>query len=48
MDTIELGVHKSNERAKQLYERLGFQVVMLREDLGYYIMQKSLAREPSK
>jgi len=48
MDTIELGVHQSNDGAKRLYQRLGFEVVNFRADLGYYIMQKSLAREPAK
>jgi ribosomal protein S18 acetylase RimI-like enzyme len=43
MDTLELGVHQSNERARKLYQRLGFEVVKFREDLGYYIMQKNLA-----
>lgn len=42
MDAIELGVHQSNERAKKLYERLGFEVIKFRKDMGYYIMQKPL------
>lgn len=48
LDAIELGVHQSNAGAKRLYERLGFEGIKFREDLGYYIMQKSLTREPVK
>lgn len=40
---IELGVHQSNERAHKLYQRLGFEEVKFREEVGYYIMQKPLA-----
>jgi len=47
MDTIELGVHESNERAKRLYERLGYQTVKTLDDVGFYIMQKPLPDEPS-
>jgi ribosomal protein S18 acetylase RimI-like enzyme len=47
MDAIELGVHQSNPRAQKLYHRLGFEVVKFRDELGYYIMQKPLARKPS-
>ncbi len=46
-DAIELGVHQSNECAKRLYHRLGFEVVKFREDLGYYIMQKHLTAQKS-
>jgi len=45
VDAIELGVHQSNEGAKRLYQRLGFEVIKFREDLGYYIMQKPLTTE---
>jgi ribosomal protein S18 acetylase RimI-like enzyme len=45
IDAIELGVHESNERARALYERLGYQTVKRLDDLGFYIMQKPLAEE---
>jgi ribosomal protein S18 acetylase RimI-like enzyme len=48
MNIIELGVHKSNVRARSLYLRLGFVVVDFRDELGYFIMQKNLAsKSPS-
>ena len=47
MDAIELGVHQSNEGAIRLYRRHGFEVVTELEDLGYYVMQKSLAATPA-
>jgi ribosomal protein S18 acetylase RimI-like enzyme len=43
MEAIELGVHQSNQRAKQLYERLGFREIRYQADLGYYILQLSLS-----
>lgn len=46
MDAIELGVHQSNERARKLYQRLGFEDVKFLDDLGYYIMQKRLQKSP--
>lgn len=39
---IELGVHRSNRRAKALYERLGYQSVRMLDDLEFDIMQKRL------
>jgi ribosomal protein S18 acetylase RimI-like enzyme len=45
MDAIELGVHKSNEKASALYERLGYETVKRLEDFGFYIMQKRLSEE---
>ena len=42
VEAIELGVHQSNERAKALYERLGFQVLRYRPEVGFFIMQKIL------
>ncbi len=42
VDTVELGVHRSNPRAKALYQRLGYQVVRTLDDLGFEIMQKRL------
>jgi ribosomal protein S18 acetylase RimI-like enzyme len=44
VEAIELGVHQSNERAKNLYERLGFQVTRFRPEVGFYIMQKAIPR----
>jgi len=43
MQTIELGVHESNTGARRLYERLGYQTVRYIDDLGFYIMRRSLA-----
>ncbi len=43
MDVIELGVHDSNARAKTLYERLGFVTVRRVEELGFSVMQMSIA-----
>jgi len=40
--TIELGVQKSNERARRLYERLGFETVRTLDDLGFVVMQKRM------
>lgn len=42
VDTIELGVHQSNEGAKSLYEKLGYRTVNQLSELGFFIMQKSL------
>jgi ribosomal protein S18 acetylase RimI-like enzyme len=42
MDAIELGVHQSNERAKALYERLGFNTVRFLPEVGFFIMQLPL------
>ena len=42
MGTIELRVHKSNVRARNLYERLGYQTMQYMDDLGFYIMRCSL------
>jgi ribosomal protein S18 acetylase RimI-like enzyme len=44
MEAIELGVHQSNERAKLLYERLGYRKVNYLPELGFYILQKPLLR----
>jgi ribosomal protein S18 acetylase RimI-like enzyme len=40
VEAIELGVHRSNERAIALYERQGYQTTRTFEDLGFLIMQK--------
>jgi ribosomal protein S18 acetylase RimI-like enzyme len=42
MQTIELGVHESNEGAMRMYERNGFKTVKHLDDLRFRIMQKSL------
>ena len=42
MDCIELGVHKSNVRAKRLYERSGYETVKTYRDLGFDVLQKRL------
>jgi ribosomal protein S18 acetylase RimI-like enzyme len=42
MDAIELGVHQSNQRARALYERLGFVTVRNLPEVGFYIMQLPL------
>ena len=47
MEVIELGVHESNERARTLYERLGYETVRVLDDLGFRVMQKRLSNEPS-
>lgn len=44
LQAIELAVHRSNSRAKALYERCGYQVVKEIPDIGFYIMQKPLGR----
>lgn len=46
MDAIELGVHQSNERAKALYEKLGYETVRTLDDLGFYLMQRHLSTRP--
>ena len=43
MTAIELGVHESNEGARRLYERNGFDTVKQLEDLKFRIMQKPLS-----
>ncbi|MFZ5816796.1 MAG: GNAT family N-acetyltransferase [Bacillota bacterium] len=42
-DVIELGVHESNRRARQLYERSGFTVVRTMPAVGFLIMQRPLS-----
>ncbi len=42
---IELGVHISNERARALYEGLGYEIVKTIDDLGFHIMKKHLSNE---
>jgi ribosomal protein S18 acetylase RimI-like enzyme len=39
---IELGVHQTNERAINLYQKLGYRIVATKEDLGFHIMRKTL------
>jgi ribosomal protein S18 acetylase RimI-like enzyme len=43
MTSIELGVHESNQKARRLYERLGFETMRTLDDLGFLVMQKRLA-----
>jgi ribosomal protein S18 acetylase RimI-like enzyme len=45
MDAIELGVHQSNQRARALYERLGFVAVRFLPEVGFTIMQLPLKTE---
>jgi ribosomal protein S18 acetylase RimI-like enzyme len=45
MEAIELGVHESNEGARRLYERHGYRTVKMLDDVGFFIMQKSLSSE---
>ena len=47
MKAIELGVHRSNLRAKALYDRLGFSIVQQREDVGFFIMHLPLKNNSS-
>ena len=42
---LELGVHRSNERALALYQKLGFTIIKSLDELGFYVMQKRLALE---
>jgi ribosomal protein S18 acetylase RimI-like enzyme len=42
---IELGVDQTNMRAKALYERIGYEVVEVLDDVGFYVMQKQLSHE---
>ena len=43
VNSIELGVHDSNERAIRLYERQGFKTVKQLHDLSFRIMQKQIS-----
>ncbi|MBN1857684.1 GNAT family N-acetyltransferase [Candidatus Bipolaricaulota bacterium] len=47
VDSIELGVHDSNQRARSLYERLGFELQETRPDAGFLVFRKSLRRSES-
>ena len=42
IDVIVLGVHDSNQRAKGLYERMGFVTVRRVEALGFAVMQMEM------
>ncbi len=44
MEAIELGVHKSNTRARALYARLGYGEVKYLPDVGFYILRRPLAQ----
>lgn len=41
-DSIELGVHESNRRALEIYERSGFNLLRTMPSVGFLIMQKPL------
>jgi len=41
-ETMELGVHRTNEVAIKLYEKLGYRKAATKENLGFYIMRKTL------
>ncbi|MGQ9604270.1 MAG: GNAT family N-acetyltransferase [bacterium] len=41
-EIIELGVHESNRKARDLYNKLGYIVVKSLPDLGFHIMQKRI------
>lgn len=41
VEAIELGVHRSNERAIALYTKQGYRIVRAFDDLGFYVMQKA-------
>lgn len=43
VNTLELAVHDSNPRAKELYRRLGFRTVRRLDDEGFDVMQKEVA-----
>lgn len=44
VEAMELGVHRSNEHALALYERAGFRIVKVLEELSFLILQKPVAR----
>ncbi|MEW5827232.1 MAG: GNAT family N-acetyltransferase [Candidatus Bipolaricaulota bacterium] len=43
-ETIELGVHRSNDRARRLYERFGFRKVRSAPGVEFDVLQKRLRR----
>ena len=45
VEAIELGVHRSNERAVALYTKQGYQTVRTFADLGFYVLQKALGKK---
>lgn len=47
VDTVELGVHHSNRKAKELYEKFGFRTVKTLDDLDFTIMQKDIEASAS-
>jgi len=42
MKIIELGFHQSNQKARKLYEKLGFHIVKEVSEIGFSIMQKQI------
>ncbi len=43
-EIIELGVHESNIKARDLYQKLGYTVVRKLPEIGFLVMQKRLKR----
>lgn len=43
VDAMELGVHRSNSRAKAVYEQAGFRTTRELEEMDFYIMRKALS-----
>ena len=43
VDSIELGVHDSNRRARSLYEKLGYKLEETLPDAGFLIFRKTMA-----
>lgn len=44
VDAIELGVHRSNDRARRLYERMGYRVARSHPETEFDILRKPLLR----
>jgi ribosomal protein S18 acetylase RimI-like enzyme len=45
IDTIELGLHESNQQGLELYQNEGFEKQEFIEDIGFIILQKPLMGE---
>jgi len=43
MKCVEVGVHRSNTRARMICEKAGYSVVRTLDDFDFHIMQKTLA-----
>jgi ribosomal protein S18 acetylase RimI-like enzyme len=48
VEAIELGVHRSNQRALALYQKTGFETVKTLEELGFLVLQKKLIGSASQ